>query len=193
MEQVITGSGADTLRGSPFATRDGSFVSGAGVDTISGTDHRDSITPGAGRDTVDARGGADIVRARDGESDTIACGPALDTLQADAGLEISSGCETVENIGVLRLATKAIDVEAGKAVPVKLSWCHPDAWRKLRSVTLARRDTRLARRGKTVTARLALRIDGSMTGRRLGLEVEATDKQGRRQLERDAGTIRVAK
>jgi hypothetical protein len=32
-----------------------------------------------------------------------------------------------------------------------------------------------------------------MTGRRLGLEVEATDKQGRRQLERDAGTIRVAK
>jgi hypothetical protein len=221
IEQVITGSGADTLRGSPFATRDGAFVSGAGVDTITGTDQRDGITPGAGRDTVDARGGADIVRARDGERDTIACGAALDTLQADAGLEISSGCETVENVGVLRLASKAIDVEAGKVAPLKLSWRHPDAWQKLRSVTLrltdegvgvgevtvhprakrieadgivkvARRGTRLTRRGKTVTARLALRIDGSMTGQRLALEVEATDKQGRRQLERNAGTIRVA-
>jgi Ca2+-binding RTX toxin-like protein len=220
IEQLITGSGADTLRGSPFATRDGAFVSGAGVDTITGTDQRDLITPGAGRDTVDARGGADIVRARDGESDTIACGAALDTLEADASLEISSGCETVENIGVLRLAAKAIDVDAGKVAPVTLSWRHPDAWRKLRSVTLrltdeglavgevtvhpgakrinadgvvkvARRGTRLTRRGKTVAARLALQIDGSMTGRTLALEVEGTDKQGRRQLERNAGTIRV--
>jgi Ca2+-binding RTX toxin-like protein len=222
MEQVLTGSGADTLTGSPAATRDASFVSGAGVDTITGTDQRDTITPGAGRDTVDARGGADLVRARDGESDTIACGAALDTLQADAGLELSSGCETVERIGVLRLASKAIDAKAGKAAAVTLSWRHPDAWRKLRTVTLrltnqgvavgevtvhprserieaagvvkvARRAARLTRRGKTVTARLALRIDASMTGQSLGLEVEATDKHGRRQLERDAGTIRVAK
>ncbi len=221
MEQVITGSAPDTLRGSPVATRGGSFVSGAGVDTITGTDHPDHITPGAGRDTVDARGGADIVRARDGESDTIACGGAVDTLQADAGLEISTGCETVETVGVLRLATRAIDVEAGKAAPLTLIWRHPVGWRKLRSVTLrlsdhgvpvgevtvhprrkridadgvvnvARRGTRLTRNGKTVRARLALRIDGSMTGRRLGLEVEATDTRGRRQLEADAGRIRVA-
>jgi hypothetical protein len=221
MEQVITGSAADTLRGSPVATRDGSFVSGAGVDTITGTDRRDSITPGAGRDTVDARGAEDIVRARDGESDTVACGRAVDTLQADAGLELSTGCETVETVGVLRLATRAIDVEAGKAAPLTLIWRHPVGWRKLRSVTLrlsdhgvpvgevtvhprrkridadgvvnvARRGTRLTRNGKTVRARLALRIDGSMTGRRLGLEVEATDTRGRRQLEADAGRIRVA-
>jgi hypothetical protein len=58
---------------------------------------------------------------------------------------------------------------------------------------VARGGTRLTRRGKTVTARLALRIDASMTGQGLGLEVEATDKKGRRQLERDAATIRVAK
>jgi hypothetical protein len=32
-----------------------------------------------------------------------------------------------------------------------------------------------------------------MAGRRLRLEVEATDVRGRRQLERNAGTIRVAK
>jgi hypothetical protein len=61
------------------------------------------------------------------------------------------------------------------------------------AVKVARRGTRLTRSGKTVTARLALRIDASMAGQKLGLEVEAADNQGRRQLERDAGTISVAK
>jgi hypothetical protein len=60
-------------------------------------------------------------------------------------------------------------------------------------VNVAHRDTRLTRNGKTVTARLALRIDASMAGQKLAFEVEATDIRGRRQLERNAGTIRVAK
>jgi hypothetical protein len=105
---------------------------------------------------------------------------------------------------------------------VELSWRHPQGWRKLRTVTLrltddgvavgevtitprdgkvaaggvariARPDTALTRRGKAVRARLGLRVDPSVAGRRLHLEVEATDTQGRRQLERDAATLRVAR
>jgi hypothetical protein len=104
---------------------------------------------------------------------------------------------------------------------VDLSWRHPQGWRKLRSVTLrltdagmpvgsvtitprdgrveahglvrvARKATALERRGKAVDARLGLRVDPSVAGRRLRLEVEATDTRGRRQLERDAATLRVA-
>lgn len=118
MEQLLTGSGADTLVGSPFATRDGSFVSGAGVDRITGTERSDVITPGAGRDTVDARAGSDLVRTRDGEPDTIACGggAGIDVLRADPGLDApTTGCETVESVGVLRLSPAAAGTTLGVA------------------------------------------------------------------------------
>lgn len=221
IEQVITGSGADTLTGSPFPGSGGhNFVSGAGADRITGTITRDGISPGPGRDTVDARGGDDSVRARDGEADSIACGTGIDTLQADSGLEISTGCETLQSVGVLGLAPKALDAEAGEVVRVRLSWRHPRASQRLRSVTLQLRDgdapvgevaispraggmsaegavelvrsaSRLRRSGTTVRARLGLRLDESLAGRRLILDVEASDLRGRRQIERGAGTIRV--
>ena len=50
------------------------------------------------------------------------------------------------------------------------------------------RETYLPSRG---TIR-AVRLDESLAGKKLTLEVEATDTRGARQLERDAGTIRVA-
>ena len=110
---------------------------------------------------------------------------------------------------------------AGKPAQVRLSWRHPRAWRKVRSielrlyrdgapvgevtirprrerisadgaVELVRKQTRLARKGKMVTARLAVRLDDSLAGQTLTAEVEATDMRGARQLERDAGTVRVA-
>jgi hypothetical protein len=61
------------------------------------------------------------------------------------------------------------------------------------ALRLIRTDTRLAHQGKTVSARLVLRLDRSLAGRRLRLEVEAVDRDGARQLERDAGSIRVAR
>jgi hypothetical protein len=42
------------------------------------------------------------------------------------------------------------------------------------------------------TASLALRLDPALAGERLGLEIEAADRRGRRQVERAAGSIRVA-
>jgi hypothetical protein len=218
VENVNGGSGADTLTSfGVFSRLDGR----GGVDTLTGGDGPDTLIGGPGRDSLDAGGGNDVLDARDGEPDFADCGTEFDTLSRDTSEGILRGCET-QTVGVLRLADKVIDAQAGKPAPVKLSWRHPDGWRKLRSVTLrltrdgvaagevtirprgeritadgvvkvVRRGTRLTRRGKTVSARLALRIDASMAGQRLGLEVEATDKQGRRQLERNAGTIRVAK
>jgi len=52
--------------------------------------------------------------------------------------------------------------------------------------------SRLVRKGTTVNARLALQLDRSLAGQTLDVDVEATDRRGRRQLERDAGRIRVA-
>jgi len=43
-----------------------------------------------------------------------------------------------------------------------------------------------------VTARLAVRLHESLAGQSLTAEVRATDARGRRQLERDAGRIRVS-
>jgi hypothetical protein len=60
------------------------------------------------------------------------------------------------------------------------------------AVKLVRKASRLTRKGKTVPARLAVRLDESLAGETLKAEVEATDTRGRRQLERNAGTIRVA-
>jgi hypothetical protein len=54
-----------------------------------------------------------------------------------------------------------------------------------------RKHARVSRKGKTVTARLALRLDHSLAGATLSADMQATDTRGRRQLERDAGTIRV--
>ncbi len=55
---------------------------------------------------------------------------------------------------------------------------------------VVRRATRLTHRGTTVTARLALRLDGSLAGQTLGADVEATDR--RPQVERNVARIRVA-
>jgi hypothetical protein len=124
-------------------------------------------------------------------------------------------------IGTLRLAPAAARVPAGGIARLRLSWRHPRGWRQLRrielrivhageamgavtirprgrrvrahgAVKLVRRASRIGRKGKTVTARLALRLDRSLAGRRLRVEVEAADVGGARQLERRAGWIRVS-
>jgi hypothetical protein len=101
-----------------------------------------------------------------------------------------------------------------------MSWKHPKAWRELRKVelslhhgkeavgTIAARPasgrltgagaveltpgSRLGHHGKWVTAKLGLRLPKSLAGKDLRVDVRATDRDGRRQLERGAGSIHVA-
>jgi hypothetical protein len=219
VENIIGGNGGDILdsRGA-FSTLTG----GAGDDTLLGGAGPDTLIGGSGVDTMNAGSENDVVDSRDaGERDNIDCFTGIDTLNRDTVERQIVGCETIQ-VGVLRLASKTITAKADAPARLDLTWRHPQGWRKLRSVTLrltdagmpvgsvtitprdgrikaggvvrvARRATALERRGKAVAARLALRVDPSVAGRRLRLDVEATDTQGRRQLERDAGTLRVAK
>jgi len=149
------------------------------------------------------------------------CGTETDTLDRDSDENRVVGCEKVQ-VGVLGLAPKAVMAVAGKTARVRLRWRHPQTWRKLRkvelrlardgapvgevtirpraariaahgAVKLVRKETRLAREGKTVTAHLAVRLDKGLVGQTLKAEVEAIDRRGARQLERNAGTVRIAR
>jgi hypothetical protein len=145
------------------------------------------------------------------------CGLGFDTLNRDLRDIEATGCEVVDSVGVLKLAQAAISAEAGKAAKLRMSWSHPKSWKQLRRIVLRVEDagkvvvrpraeriehagavdglraSRLTRRGKTVTAHLRLRFAERVAGETLNVDVEATDLKGRRQLQRDAGTIRVGR
>jgi hypothetical protein len=216
----VGSTAAHTLSG--FAGND-RIEGAEGADTLSGFDSPARGTSGGdGADTILAFGGSDLVLARDGIGDIIGCGSGTDTAELDPNtVDVSSSCEN-RRVGVLRLAPKTLRVKAGEPARLRLSWRHPRSWRQLRqvqlrlyagndrvgavtisprgeqikaagAVSLARRASRLTRKGKKVSARLALRLDRQLAGKRLRLEVAAVDRGGARQLEPNAGSIRVAR
>jgi hypothetical protein len=206
------------------------ITTNAGPNVIRGFGGDDTIRAGGGNDTLDGGTGGDTLHGEDGDdtldtadntADVIRCGIGVrDVLNRDLQDVDPTGCETINSVGTLALAPKALATEAGKTARLRLSWSHPQSWRKLRTVELrltqnrvpvgeitirpraeritadgelklVRKHTRLTRKGTTVTARLALRLDDSLAGRTLTADVQATDTRGRRQLERKAGSIRV--
>ena len=189
--------GSDTLRGDN------------GIDRLVGGTEADSLFGGNDNDTLDA--GDNFADTRmDCESGT------GDILIADLNDRNASNCETVRNVGVLKLAPTAITAKAGKVAKLRMTWSHPTSWKQLRKVELRIEDagkvvvrpraeriedngavkvmraSRLTSKGKKVTAHLALKLDKSLAGETLSVDVEATDVKGRRQLQQDAGTIRVS-
>jgi hypothetical protein len=204
---VLTGFGGDdTIDG---RAGNDEIVGGAGVNRLFGNTGDDFLEARNGeRDHVDC--GPDTPSG-------------VDRFDVDSIEQSVAGCEQrTVGVGTLRLAPKALQATADKRTHLRLRWRHPQSWRKLRTielrllddglpvgevtirprserigtegaVELVRKRTRLTHEGKTVTARLALRLDDSLAGQTLRAEVEATDKHGRRQLERDAGTVRVAR
>jgi RTX calcium-binding nonapeptide repeat (4 copies) len=219
-EEVFGSQADDTIRTTPTSTVPLSVFANAGNDRIEGGAANDQLTGDAGADTIAAGGGDDRIFANDGFGDVIGCGIGIDTIDLDAQ-DIVGGCES-RRVGVLRLTPRTVRAEAGKPVRLRLSWRHPVSWRKLRKVELRlirggaevgsvavhpcsgrlaaagaaqllRKRSRLTRRGKTVATRLALRLDERLAGQMLKVEVEATDARGARQLEPDAGTVRVAR
>jgi hypothetical protein len=204
------GSGSDILIGG--AGRD-VIVGGLGIDFMSGRAGVDRLVASdADRDTLDC--GADapdeaLVNPA-GESSTTGC---------ERIVLFRPPASSTGPVGSLSLMPKAL--HAGEVARLRLSWRHPRSWRRLRRVELrlvhgdrrlgavairprgrrinargavqiVRRASRIKRNGKTVGARLALRLDRSLAGRRLRIEVEAVDTRGRRQIERNAGSIRIA-
>ena len=219
VEQLFGGQAGDTLKVRPGLTERVLLFGGDGIDTLEGAEGPDHLHGGAGGDTLLAKGGDDFVDAADGEGDVIGCGIGSDTALID-NLDGFGSCETRTVVGKLRLTPKVLRAEAGEVVRLRLAWRHPKAWKQLRTIELRLTDdgvpvgevtirprgrrvaddgavsvqrARIATRGKTVIAKLALRLDESLAGQTLKADVEATDRRGARQLERDAGTVRVAR
>jgi hypothetical protein len=221
VEQIVGSRAGDFLFGNGTANK---IFGGPGDDTLVGGTNGDFLSGGSGLDRLFGEAGNDILEAKDGQIDSVVdCGTDNDdTANRDSFDQLVTGCES-GTVGVLRLTPATVRAEAGNVARMRLSWRHPDGWRKLRTielrllsadgvpvgeitirpraqritadgaVRLVRKASRLTRKGKTVTARLAVRLDDSVAGQKLGVEVEATDTRGRRQLERDAGSVRVAR
>ncbi len=220
VEQLIGGRGDDFLVAN--GARNLVSGGNAGNDHLDGGAGDDVLRDaGRGIDRFIGGANDDVIDADDGAADSeIDCGTGTDTADRDANEQRVVGCERGA-VGVLRLTPQAVHAGAGEAARVRLSWRHPQGWRNLDRVVLRvlqddatvgevavtprgrriadegavrviRRASRVTTRGKVATARLALRVDRSLAGARLGLEVEAVDRDGRRQLETDAGTLRIA-
>jgi len=217
VENIRGGQAGDVLDSQGAHSRlDGS----GGSDLLFGGSGPDTLIGGSGIDTLNSGDGNDAVDSRDGQLDTIDCGEGTDSLVRDGQERRFSRCERV-TVGKLRLTPESTRAAAGETARLRLSWRHPKAWKQLRkielrltrdglpvgaitvraggkritadgAIRLVRRGSRIAARGKVVRARLAVRLDASVAGATLKAEVEATDRRGRRQLERNAGTIRVA-
>jgi Ca2+-binding RTX toxin-like protein len=207
VEQVEGGKAGDTITQAPNSTIALFAFGGPGGDALVGALGPDLLMGQAGADFIGGGAGADTLIANDGERDTLDCGtnPAgsPDSATRDAVETLVRGCEDSE-VGKLSLKARGSTVD--------VSWTHPKAWKKLRSVTvrvldeqreigaikikpragrlLASGSVELGRRsalrhqGKTVSARLALRVDEAFAGRKLAFQVEAVDVDGRRQVER---------
>jgi Ca2+-binding RTX toxin-like protein len=218
VNDVFGGSAGDVITGGAGAN---ALIGNGGDDTLFGFGGDDRLDGGAGFDELFGGTENDVVESADNAPDRIRCDSGQDTLNRDLQDVDASGCEVVNSVGTLELAPKALTADAGELAKLRLSWTHPQSWKRLRDVTLrlrlrdrvvgsiamhprreritgrgatrlVRSATRLARHGKTVTARLAFRLDGTLAGQTLKADVEATDARGRRQLERAAATVRVA-
>ncbi len=219
VNDVFGGQGVDSIVGSSGPNTIRGFGSG---DVLNGLGGNDVLDGGTGVDTLLGDSGDDTLEAADNTPDVLRCGTGVgDTLNRDLSDVDARDCERVNSVGTLRLAPKTIKAEAGEATQMQLSWRHPVRWQNLRTVELrltqagasvgevtirpnGRRlaadggielvgsKSRLTTEGKTVTARLAVRLDEELAGQTLRAEVEATDKRGARQLSSDAATVVVA-
>jgi hypothetical protein len=210
---------ADTMIGGSGAN---AFHGGGGDDTLRGNGGADTLRGDRGFDSLFGGTGVDLLDSTDDVADKIMdCGGDIpDTLQRDLRDVNATGCETVVSVGVLKLAPTAIAAEPGKIAKLGLSWTHPKGWKQLRSVTLRLREgdkvvgqiairtasgkledkggvrlargTKLVRKGKKVSARLAVRIAPKLADSTLTADVVAVDVKGQRQVARAAGSIQVS-
>jgi hypothetical protein len=212
-------SAADTMIGGSGANV---FHGGGGDDTLRGNGGADTLRGDRGSDSLFGGLGVDLLDSSDDVADKVMdCGGDVpDTLQRDLRDVNATGCENVVSVGVLKLAPTAISAEAGEIAKVRMSWTHPKDWKQLRAIKLNLREgddvvgqvairtasgkleaeggvklgrgTKLVRKGKTVSANLALRIAPKLADSTLTADVVATDVKGAKQVSRAAATVQVS-
>ena len=186
--------------------------------TLDGTDGNDTMFGGDASDLMLGGNGDDFVNSVGGGADVITGDAGSDTAFVDASDTVST-VEFKTFVGKLGGSAKTITGDAGKTVSLPLTWTHPKAWKQLRSiealiydgakqvgsvkltpagavsakgsVSLAKRATKIGHHGKTVTAKLGLRLAESLKGQTLSVDIAATDRKGHRQLQTAARSIRL--
>lgn len=216
---VLGGQGPDFISGQGFSGRLPTLTpldleGGPGDDTIFG---------GTQGDLIFGEDGNDTLRSADQSADFVSGGPGFDNLVHDSLDNFSQvESEVTGSVGRLALTPRSGRARAGTVARLNMSWTHPKAWRDLRTVELRLYDrgesvgtiavrplgsrvtahgalklvapgSRVTHSGKTVTARLAVRLPRSLASHGVRVDVQATDRNGHRQLQPDAGFIRVAK
>jgi hypothetical protein len=192
---------------------------GPGADTlVAGSKSFAHLTGGLDDDRMftDDRLGLDTVREFAGQGKDVAQVDDVDTVTGEVEQRFVSS-----TVGKLRLTPRAATARAGGTAHLALAWKHPQAWKQLRSIVLRARDggtavgtvridaahrritgtgalktlpaSEVGHHGTTVAADLAVRVPARLAGHGLRLEVEATDTQGRTQVEPLAGGLAVAK
>jgi hypothetical protein len=175
---------------------------------VTGANGNDFLTGGlATGDVLLGEGGNDTLNIKDARSgDTADGGADLDNATKDIG-DSTIAVETVNGtVGKPKLTASALK---NRQSTVAVSWTHPQAWKNLAKVELGAfvgtervgtvtmtpatgkiaahgaisltRDATLAHKGKTVSAKLALKVAKSVDTDQLHLELSATDKQGKVQ------------
>ena len=82
--------------GKPSAVHNDTLLGGAGNDTLNGGAGIDKLNGGLGLDRLNGGGGADIINANDKKpGDIIICGAGKDTVIANRGDKVATGCENV--------------------------------------------------------------------------------------------------
>jgi hypothetical protein len=162
--------------------------------------------------------GNDTLFSVDGVRDSLVGSLGFDTATTDAVDDVSTVEQrTIGSVGRLRLEPAAVRARVGDVARMRMSWTHPKDWHRVRSIemrlvrgsdTVGRvvvkpatdkvrahgklalaAGTQVSHNGKTVTAKLAVRLPKSLAGEHLRLDVQATDRRGRTQLAPAAGAI----
>jgi Ca2+-binding RTX toxin-like protein len=220
--RVEGGRAGDSIDMPDDSTQRIEIFGGEGNDFLSGGGGNDQINGGPGIDHMSGRDGNDSLQARDGEKDSVFCGGSVsDFTTADAPEKIITGCKQLitsvgGNIGVLKAGPTTQFVAAGADANVRVAWRHPKSWRALRAIEVRLRDDgqivarkrivvsgeagdraarsgKVIRRGRGASARAALRVPAKTDAGRLSVDVVATDVRGKRQDERDAAFVHVAR
>jgi hypothetical protein len=186
--------------------------------TLDGNEGNDTMFGGDATDLMLGGDGDDFVNSVGGRADVITGDAGTDTAFADFSDTVST-VEFKTLVGKLGGSAKTIRGDAGETVSLPLTWTHPKAWKQLRrievllydgakrvgsvkltpagavsargAVSLDKDATRIGHHGRTVTARLGLRLARSLKGQTLSVDIAATDRKGHRQLQPGARSIRV--
>ena len=186
--------------------------------TLDGGEGQDTLFGGDGNDLMLGRNGDDFANSVGGGADVITGDAGSDTAFVDASDTVST-VEFKTFVGTLGGRAKTITGAAGDTLSMPLAWTHPRAWKQIRSIeaiafdgakqigsvkltpagavsatgklSIAKDATRIAHHGKTVTAKLGLKVAKSLKGHTLSIDIAATDRDGKRQVEPAARSIRV--